>query len=648
MKVGDVWQVTADNSEYVYNGTTWEKLGPTIDLSGYLTSISIAGENLTPSANTITAAQLKTALGLGSAAYVNTESTLANDGNLPTGAAVKSFVEGKGYTTNTGTVTKVTAGTGLTGGDITTTGTIALDTSGVTAGSAGPTAAVTGTEGTTIAVPRITVDAYGRVTALTSYNLTNKNTTYSSKTAASGGTDVSLVTTGEKYTWNSKTSNTGTVTSVATGAGLTGGTITGSGTLKAALKSETKSSLASAAMGSTASRQYAVGLDSSGYLSVNVPWTDTNTHTITGVKGNAESSYRTGNVNLTPANIGAVNKTGDTMTGRLILQQGSAVHSAIGTSGTAGTVRIAQIKITSTYINAPIEIKFTRRTDTDPTILYILFNSGNTTDPTLNTFKYFGSCADVWLYKISTSTWGLYIAKSEAYDTISVTDVRIPEYLVSRITLTWENTQATPSSTTYYAHNYNPLLQIGGSMSGAINMNNNQLYLYQSGTSYSGIWNDGTGSGNWTMHVNASYGRSVTNDYLNLESNHIQCRNPADTAWTSIGASAFNTQSSKRYKENISPVTEDRAEKLLDVEVVNYDYKDGVMDDKSKQFNRIGVIAEDVISVIPEVVTKREIDGVEVPDGVDYAQFVPYLIKIVQMQDKKIKDLEEKINEINT
>ena len=40
------------------------------------------------------------------------------------------------------------------------------------------------------------------------------DTTYSSKAAASGGTDVSLVTTGEKYTWNSKTSNTGTVTSI--------------------------------------------------------------------------------------------------------------------------------------------------------------------------------------------------------------------------------------------------------------------------------------------------------------------------------------------------------------------------------------------------------------------------------------------------
>ena len=77
----------------------------------------------------------------------------------------------------------------------------------------------------------------------------------------------------------SKTANTGTVTSVATGVGLTGGTITGSGTIKAKLKSETASTLDSATMGSTANRQYAVGVDKSGYLSVNVPWTDNNTNT---------------------------------------------------------------------------------------------------------------------------------------------------------------------------------------------------------------------------------------------------------------------------------------------------------------------------------------------------------------------------------
>ena len=40
------------------------------------------------------------------------------------------------------------------------------------------------------------------------------DTTYSSKAAASGGKDVSLVTTGEKAIWNAKTSNTGTITGI--------------------------------------------------------------------------------------------------------------------------------------------------------------------------------------------------------------------------------------------------------------------------------------------------------------------------------------------------------------------------------------------------------------------------------------------------
>lgn len=106
-------------------------------------------------------------------------------------ASDKSKLDGiaAGATANTGTVTKVTAGAGLTGGDITTTGTIALATSGVTAGSAGPTAAANGTTTTvaTVAIPRITVDTYGRVTALTSYNLTVKDTTYSAASTTAAG-----------------------------------------------------------------------------------------------------------------------------------------------------------------------------------------------------------------------------------------------------------------------------------------------------------------------------------------------------------------------------------------------------------------------------------------------------------------------------
>lgn len=88
------------------------------------------------------------------------------------------------------------------------------------------------------------------------------------------------------------TANTGTVTKVSTGAGLTGGDIETTGTIKCALKSETKSTLATASRGSTTSREYPVGLDKNGVLSVNIPWTDSS--------GNDK-----------------VAKAGDTMTGNL-------------------------------------------------------------------------------------------------------------------------------------------------------------------------------------------------------------------------------------------------------------------------------------------------------------------------------------------
>ena len=60
---------------------------------------------------------------------------------------------------------------------------------------------------------------------------------------------------------------------ITAGVGLT--TADSGRTVKAKLKSETASTLSSSAMGSTASRQYAVGVDKDGYLSVNIPWSNT-------------------------------------------------------------------------------------------------------------------------------------------------------------------------------------------------------------------------------------------------------------------------------------------------------------------------------------------------------------------------------------
>lgn len=76
------------------------------------------------------------------------------------------------------------------------------------------------------------------------------------------------------------TTNTGTVTKVSTGAGLTGGDITTTGTVKAALTSETKLTNAAADGTETSGRVYPVRLDKNGKLSVNVPWVDTSSQCV--------------------------------------------------------------------------------------------------------------------------------------------------------------------------------------------------------------------------------------------------------------------------------------------------------------------------------------------------------------------------------
>lgn len=90
-------------------------------------------------------------------------------------------------------LTKVSTGAGLTGGDITTTGTIKANLKSETS---------LGTIDTTSKLYAVGVDSQNRLCVQVPWS----DTTYTSKTAASGGTEVSLVTTGEKYTWNNKQS----------------------------------------------------------------------------------------------------------------------------------------------------------------------------------------------------------------------------------------------------------------------------------------------------------------------------------------------------------------------------------------------------------------------------------------------------------
>ncbi len=97
---------------------------------------------------------------------------------------------------------------------------------------------------------------------------------------------------------------------------------------------------------------------------------------------------------------------------------------------------------------------------------------------------------------------------------------------------------------------------------------------------------------------------------------------------------AYST-SDERLKDNIQLIS-NPIQKVNELRGVEFDWKDGMP--KAGQHD-YGVIAQDVIKVMPELVNQR-------PDGyfaVDYDKIIGLLIEVVKEQEKRIKDLENKI-----
>jgi len=502
----------------------------------------------------------------------------------------------------------------------------------------------------------ITIEAGTNMT-LKAYSLTNTlvlsavDTTYSSKAAASGGTDVSLVTTGEKYTWNNKTSNTGTVTSI---------------TIKATSPISIDSSSAITTSGTRTLSHANSGVTAGTYQSVTVNAT-----------GHVTAGSALTKAQVTTA-LGYTPPTSDTNTHRPIQVNGTEIlgnnttalnlkaGSNVSVTNSSGTVTIA-----ATDTNNAVIQTATNSTDANYELLFSATadNTTRTEGARKSSKLYFNpyyNCMSIngdGTITLDGSSGQIYLTGPDtALLTIrSTTDetkrLALSHFDINCYGTTWDGTNTslktalskkignTGSQTITNGSIYISTSTITTGVGFfAKNRNNIQCYLY-CGDDSMGLYSD-NGHGGIIR-------KFLPSNEVAINGATYSIANPANFR-SAIGAAA---SSSRLTKKNIEDITESEAKKILDIDVKSFDYKDAyILEGYPKRDKYYGVIAEDVLKQIPFVVNvPDDYDESKIDETkglhqslltIDYDKFVPYLIKMVQVQQKEIEDLKQQLNKI--
>jgi trimeric autotransporter adhesin len=216
----------------------------------------------------------------------------------------------------------------------------------------------------------------------------------------------------------------------------------------------------------------------------------------------------------------------------------------------------------------------------------------------------------------------------------------------------------TQSGATITVNNYNTMI---GDVSGRFTVGDNNTFMgYGSGYNCQG-------SGDVLIGYNAGQQLAASNKLVIENSTNITTplvggdftakrvgigRMPttytlevAGTIWAngSTISAGSSTWSDARYKEDISPIT-NALDDVMKLQGVKYNWRRSSF----PQLNfpggeQIGVIAQDVEKVVPDVVTTAA-DGYK---SVSYEKLVPVLIEAIKDQQKQIEELKAQVNQLS-
>lgn len=138
------------------------------------------------------------------------------------------------------------------------------------------------------------------------------------------------------------------------------------------------------------------------------------------------------------------------------------------------------------------------------------------------------------------------------------------------------------------------------------------------------FYNSFNNTSGWTIYN--------SNDYLSFAFQNSRI------AYVNSGTGAWTTTSDRRFKENITPMTS-VLDNVLQLEPVSYNFID------RENSQTIGFIAQDVLPLFPEVVSKDD-DSEDSYYGIAYGNMSIIAIKAIQEQQTIIEDQQQQINDL--